>query len=189
MKLFLGVTPRHLKDNAQLKRVFSKLKRTVGEWAEPVRWTAPDMWHVTVLFLGEKPPEELPRIEKLLDRWLPPEGENSAELSFHGLGAFPSHDHGRILWVGVRENKAFFALQNSLEAAFVDAGLLSEPEKDFRPHLTLARFRHARHLKSLIDLSPKTHFGKEKLDELVLFESVSENHIPKYIPRFVKKIS
>ena len=187
MKLFLGVTARNLKANKQLKQVLSKLKRTVGEWDEPVRWTAPDMWHVTTLFFGERTPEELQKIEKILERWYP-EGP-ATELSFYGLGAFPSHDHGRVLWVGVRENKAFLALQSSLEQTFLEAGLIVEPERDFRPHMTLARFRHTRHLQSLIDLAPKTSFGKEPVQELVLFESVTENHMAKYIPRYVKRLS
>jgi 2'-5' RNA ligase len=188
MKLFVGVTPRGLKANGQLKQIYSKLKRTIGDWEEPVRWTPPDMWHVTVLFLGERSEEEVQRAEKLLDRWHPPAAQQ-LELSFHGLGAFPSSDHGRVLFVGVRENKAFFTLQDSLEQAFVDGGLITEPEKDFTPHLTLVRFRHTRHLQSLIDLGAKTKFGTEPLEELILFESVSENHIPKYIPRYVKKLS
>jgi len=188
MKLFLGLAPRNLQENGQLRQVFSKLKRTVGDWdsgREPVRWTPPDMWHVTVLFLGERPDADLKRIESLLENWEPPA---MTELSFYGLGAFPSHDQGRILWIGVRENKAFFALQNSLEEAFLQAGLLKAPDREFRPHLTLARFRHLRHLQSLIDLAPKTKFGTEPIDELVLFESVSQNHIPKYIPRYKKKL-
>jgi 2'-5' RNA ligase len=109
-------------------------------------------------------------------------------LSFQGLGAFPSFDQGRILWVGVKENKAFFTLQNSLEQTFVEGGIITELEETFKPHLTLVRFRHTRYLQSLIDLGGKTKFGDEPLQELILFESVSENHIPKYIPRFVKRL-
>jgi 2'-5' RNA ligase len=187
MKLFLGVTPKALKDNSQLKQVYGKLKRTVGEWEDPVRWTPPDMWHVTVLFLGEQPAENLARIEKRIDHWQPPPSPN--ELSFQGLGAFPSHDHGRVLWVGVRENKAFLQFQAALNQTFMEAGIATAPEHEFRPHLTLARFRHARHLKSLIELAPKTQFGREPAEELVLFESVVENHMAKYIPRFSKKLS
>jgi 2'-5' RNA ligase len=185
MRLFVGVTPKNLKNNQQLKQVYLKIKRTIGEWEEPVRFTPPDMWHVTVLFLGEKSAEDAKTIEKRLSDWNCPSG---IELSFAGLGAFPSHDAGRILWVGVRENKAFMSLQASLQHEFMEAGLLTQPEKEFRPHLTLARFRHTRHLQSLISLASKTNFGKEPLEELTLFESVSENHIPKYIPLFSKKI-
>lgn len=188
MKLFFGVKPKNLKSNGQLKAVYSKIKRTIGEWNDPVRWTPPDQWHVTVLFLGETPPEQLPKIESLVNNWTPPK---DIELSFSGLGAFPSNDHGRILWVGVRENKAFIQLQESFEEIFLSAGILDgrvSNDRGFKPHLTLARLRHARHLQSVIDLAPKTQFGKEALTELTLFESVTENHMPKYIPRFSKQL-
>jgi len=185
MKLFFGVKPKDLKSNGQLKSVYSKIKRTIGEWNDPVRWTQPDQWHVTVLFLGETAPEQLPKIESLLNNWSPPK---DIELSFAGLGAFPSKDHGRVLWVGVRENKALIQLQESLEEIFLSAGILAAPDREFKPHLTLARLRHARHLQSVIDLAPKTQFGKEALTELTLFESVTENHMAKYVPRLTKQL-
>ncbi len=185
MKLFIGVSPKNLKDNSRLKQVYSKIKRTVGGWEEPVRWTPPPMWHVTVLFLGQRTHEEYNRTEKWMDNWVP---HARTELSFYGLGAFPSATEGRVLWVGVRENKAFFELQNSLEQELIAQKLITGPEKEFRPHLTLARFRHTRHLQELISLGAKADFGTEPLDEVILFESVMNGQIPKYIPRFTKKL-
>lgn len=185
MRLFFGVKPKSLKDNVQLKTVYSKIKRTIGEWNDPVRFTPPDQWHVTVLFLGETDPHELEKIKSLVSAWEPP---RDIELSFSGLGAFPSDDHGRILWVGVRENKAFLRLQESLEEIFLSAGILKVSEREFKPHLTLARLRHARHLGSVIELARKTSFGKESLTELTLFESVTENHLPKYQALFSKPL-
>ena len=108
MRLFVGVTPKNLKENQRLRQVFSKIRRTLDEQQEPVRFTPPNMWHVTILFLGEMTQEECDRVIVLLDGWNAPA---SSELEFHGLGAFPDAAAGRVLWVGVRENKAFFELQ------------------------------------------------------------------------------
>jgi 2'-5' RNA ligase len=181
LKLFLGVKPQNLKENARLRQVFTKIKRTVDGWKEPVRWIRPDLWHVTVLFLGEKTEEEFAELTLKLQSWTPPAG---LTLSFQGLGGFPNVEQARVLWAGVRENKAFLALQNSVKEHLG----LGISEEESRPHLTLARFRHARHLKDLISLGAKTDFGEESISELILFESVMEANIPKYVPRFIKNL-
>lgn len=184
MRLFIGVKPQGLEDNPRLLQVFSKLKRTVGDWEDPVRWTSPALWHVTTLFFGNKSASECQSIIKVMDEFQ----AAPTELTFHGLGAFPDVEAARMLWVGVRKNQAFLDLQSSLEESLISLGLAGESTEAFTPHLTLARFRHTRHLGELISLAPKTDFGKYAVNELLLFESVLEGQIPKYIVRHHKPL-
>lgn len=178
MTFFIGVKPKGLQNNARLKQVVGKLKRTVKGWEEPVRWTQPSMWHVTVLYLGPRSKDDLEQIVRRLDQWQP---TGTIELSLRGLGAFPQPEAGRVLWVGVRENRVFRQLHETLRTILTDYS--SDSEMEFRPHLTLMRFRNARHLQSLLSLAAKTEFGDYEIEELILFESVIENNIAKYIPR------
>lgn len=185
MRLFVAVTPKNLKENQRLTKIYSKIRRTLGDREEPVRFTPPNMWHVTVTFLGEQTQTQCNQTIELLKAWEPRE---KFELEYHGLGAFPDVKEGRVLWVGVRKNQAFFDLQQSLEETFIKAGILEKPDREFKPHLTLVRFRHLRNLNSLIQLGAKADFGSEPIEDLVLFESVTQGSIPKYVPKFTKSL-
>jgi 2'-5' RNA ligase len=185
VKLFVAVTPKNLKENSRLKSVYPKIRRTLGDREEPVRFTPPNMWHVTVSFLGEMESSDCDRVIGALEGWTP---SKKSELEFHGLGGFPDAAAGRVLWVGVRENKAFLELQSSLENELLALKLLRQPSQEFHPHLTLVRFRHTRNLQPLIQLAAKIDFGREPIEDLILFESVTQGQIPKYIPRYVKRL-
>ncbi len=55
----------------------------------------------------------------------------------------PDHrSRARVVWIGVRASQGFLDLQASLEAHLRSFGIEHEPQPDrpFRPHLTLARF-------------------------------------------------
>jgi 2'-5' RNA ligase len=68
-------------------------------WPE-LRWTAPELWHVTLAFLGEVPERVLPSLEIRLARAAgrhPP-----MTLRFAAAGAFPSAGRANVLWLGLR---------------------------------------------------------------------------------------
>ena len=50
------------------------------------------------------------------------------------------------------------------------------------------RFRHFRNLQPLIQLAAKADFGKEPIESLILFESVMQGQVTKYIPKYVKRL-
>ena len=172
---FIAVVPNGLDKNHELKILLGKLKRTVEEREITARWVAPNLWHVTLAFLGN----EAGPVEEAFFGWKPSIGE--VELRLQGLGAFPSADEGRVLWVGVRENQAFLDLQASLLAHLRDCAVAFEG-REFNPHLTLARFRNMMNLNSLVDLGGRRKFGDYKIAEVVLFESALQGNIIKYVP-------
>jgi len=172
--------PKGLKQNADLLKLLGKMKRTLKDRGQEVRWTPPDFWHVTLQFLGEMTDTD-DRVQKVLSDWSP--RSSCLELSLQGLGAFPADDAARVLWVGVQASQEFLDLQSELTARLEATGLVLQ-DREFKPHLTLARFRQMISVRDLIELGGRKHFGTYPIGELVLFDSVLQGQIIKYVPRF-----
>ena len=86
-------------------------------------------YHLTLAFLGECAPGDVPALKRVMD------GCRAApmELTLAQTGCF-----GDTLWRGVRAPQTLAALQGSLTDALERAGFRTE-RRPFRPHLTLAR--------------------------------------------------
>jgi len=101
------------------------------------RGPAPE--HLTLLFLGEVPRE---RTAHLLEA-LAPVGASTApfDATLEGVGAFPTRERPRVVWVGATEGAA----ELTRLAARVREALAGEGTPDrhdaFAPHLTLFRVR------------------------------------------------
>lgn len=186
-RYFIGIKPLGLETNEQLVRVFSKIKKTLNQWDEPVRFSSPALWHVTILFLGELSIAEADKVQRLLEQWHPPA---KTHLEFAGLGAFPSEEEARVIWVGVRKSQALIDLQASFERLLLEHGLYhASKTQSFVPHVTLARLRNSRNVKEITSLGRRTRFGKLMIEEVTLFESVLQGQMPKYVPKFSRPLS
>lgn len=100
------------------------------------RHAAPD--HLTLRFLGEVDPAIVPGIEGALR----PVANSHApfDLRLEGVGAFPSRERPRVVWVGATDGA------DALRTLARDAGVALRPfggaeEDRFVPHLTLFRVR------------------------------------------------
>jgi 2'-5' RNA ligase len=103
------------------------------------RLTAPERVHLTLKFLGEVPPEDLPRATSALERVGQQGGPFDATVS--GFGVFPSTRRARILWAGIGQGaEEFVALARAVEDLLEPEGFARE-DKPFVPHLTLGRAR------------------------------------------------
>jgi 2'-5' RNA ligase len=188
---FIAVVPEGLNENLELKQLMGKLKRTINQREQVVRWVAADLWHVTLVFLGEFAPASIEAeqasasLREFLQDWRP--AIAGVTLRLQGLGAFPRVEEARVLWIGVQENQEFLDLQRDLQEQLVAAGF-ALGEREFNPHLTLARFRNMSNVNDLVKLGGRKHFGDYKVGELILFDSVLEGNILKYSPVYRKKL-
>jgi len=103
------------------------------------KWIEPDNMHVTLRFVGDIDARTADEFCDLLaairTRPFP--------VSIRGVGIFGGRDP-HILWAGVEADAELDALYRANERAARAAGL--EPDtRAFRPHVTLARMRRARH--------------------------------------------
>lgn len=135
MSLFLAAVPPEptrvwLADRA------AELRTAVGEHA---RWVRASKLHATLCFYGTPDP---PRRAEVLERVRPAVGRH-LDLSGTGLGAFPSLERARVLWVGLKDERQV------LHAVAREARLDWVEDRPFVPHCTLARFPRVRRLSGL----------------------------------------
>lgn len=101
-------------------------------------WSPVENLHVTTKFIGEWPEERLPEMARVLDG-LPKPG--SVEIAVRGLGWFPNARNPRVFWAGIESSDALRTLARETDRAAARLGVVSE-EREFHPHLTLARRRN-----------------------------------------------
>ncbi|MGW4641067.1 RNA 2',3'-cyclic phosphodiesterase [Sphaerisporangium sp. NPDC004334] len=135
MRLFVALSP----PPEALAEVAAALEPHRDGWPE-LRWVAPELWHITMSFLGEVSGEVVPELSARLARAA---GRHPAmRLSFGAAGAFSSPARAKVVWLGVYGGgPGLSRLAASLAAGARRAGAGPPDDKPFRPHLTLARAR------------------------------------------------
>ncbi|SFR76080.1 2'-5' RNA ligase [Marinobacter daqiaonensis] len=99
------------------------------------RWQSRDQLHLTLLFLGQVEPERVPSVVTGMDG-LPLE---AFSLRLRGTGCFGDPEKPRNLWAGVAPEAPVAALHQEVDRRMQGCGFAPET-RDFRPHVTLARF-------------------------------------------------
>ena len=120
-------------------RAFVAVEIPSPEGAVP-RSAAPE--HLTLLFLGEVPPERVSGIVTTLT----PVAATVApfNLTLEGVGAFPSPDRPRVVFVGATEGASELGeLARRVREGLLPEGAAARAET-FVPHFTLFRVRSAR---------------------------------------------
>lgn len=129
--------------------------------------------HLTLRFLGDLADGAVPEVARVLG----PVARGSAPfpVELAGVGAFPSSDRPRVVWVGVREGRAALVdfAGRVADALTPFAGPAERGE--FVPHLTLFRVRspadRARARALLDGDRPPPEPRTVRVTEFVLFES------------------
>lgn len=104
-----------------------------------VRWVRAEALHLTLVFLGERPIDQVELISRAM---VAAAAERQPfVLAVGGNGCFPSADRARVLWTGLTGDiDALIALQHAVLTALTGAKL-AEADARFSPHLTLGRVR------------------------------------------------
>lgn len=131
----------------ELRDAAAGLKRHLDAAADMLRWVPPGNLHFTLKFLGEIAEQRLAKVTEaardVARRTAP------FTISLTGAGAFPSMRRPQVVWVGVGEGaEALIALARGLDRALHRLKFPRE-RRPFRPHLTVARAKHARPLPDL----------------------------------------
>jgi 2'-5' RNA ligase len=122
-------------------------------------------------FLGERSADFVEALRHDLDR-LVPGSHDCLDLSLEGVGAFPSVDRPRVLWVGIRPNPAATRLYHTVEDACAALGVPRE-ERAFHPHVTIGRVRPAARVAGLPALSAGVSVvARDRVCRLDVMESV-----------------
>lgn len=114
----------------------------VGEEAAAGRAERSAPQHLTLRFLGEIDPARVAAISEALEPAV--RDVSPFTLTLDGVGAFPSIDRPRVVWIGVTLGAdRIRELAARVAQALGNIGFASERE-EFVPHLTLLRVRSPR---------------------------------------------
>ena len=101
-------------------------------------WSPADNLHVTTKFIGEWPEE---RIGEIKDSLVTVPKPGPILIAIRGLGWFPNERNPRVFWAGIESGDELRRLAHDTEQALAALGVPVE-DRDFSPHLTLARRRN-----------------------------------------------
>lgn len=112
-----------------------------------VKWVDAHNMHLTLVFLGETPPDKVRLVQAVLN--VAAAAHPPFSLQPTHLGCFPSQARPRTIWAGLGgEVQVAQSLKKSLDAGLEPLGW--QPEKrPFAPHLTLGRVKDERGRVSL----------------------------------------
>jgi 2'-5' RNA ligase len=105
-----------------------------------LQWTAPEKLHITTTFIGEWPEARLEELHAALHHVK----SEPFPISVQGLRWM----NKRVLCAGIQETRALAALASSTAATLASIGVPIE-DREYHPHLTLARRRHSGRLPQL----------------------------------------
>lgn len=123
MRTFIAIElPKEIKD--YLKGLEDKLRLSGAD----VKWVKPENIHLTLKFLGEIGEKQLAAVEGILIDTA--NAHCAFAIKLCSLGAFPSLNSARVIWVGIdKGDEETKAIASTLE------------EKEFSSHITIGRLK------------------------------------------------
>ena len=110
-----------------------------------IRWVPVNNIHLTLMFLGDVPQDRMNLLSQNLYQELA--SRHRFDISFGGLGVFPSVKKPNVLWVGIKFPPELKEIRDGIQARMENLGFERE-NRPFSPHLTIGRFRRNISLKN-----------------------------------------
>jgi len=154
----------------EVRRAIAGLIGRLQKTCRGARWVRPESIHVTLKFIGETPPEQVERIRELLTGVQSPA---AVEINFRGTGFFPNANRPRVFWAGIEASPNLADLAAEIEGRLEKLGIARE-SREFKPHLTLARFNSPVGLSGLlaaVTTEGAVEFGRGSWREFHLYQS------------------
>lgn len=143
--------------------------RSLTTDAFEARWTPPEKYHVTLRFIGEVTEE---RAETIADA-LREVRAAPVTLRPRGLTAFPSRRKPRVLVVSLEKTPALSSLYQAVEEALEAVGVSPE-DRDYHPHLTIARLKqaHPENVHAYLRAQESLEIDPLPVEQFHLYESI-----------------
>lgn len=162
MRLFVGI-PLAEETREELAALEARLRAK----APKLRWSKPELWHVTLQFLGHASAEQYEAVAARL-------GEVHAAPVPIELEQLSCFERAGVLHVGVLLTPQLMALQQRVTQASGECGFAPE-ERAYQPHITLARSRSNEDRRRVAELAKNLtrspQFTRFVAHAFVLYES------------------
>ena len=133
-------------------------------------WSPGEHLHVTIKFIGEWPEARIEEMNRALAA-MPRTG--LIEIAVRGLGWFPNDRNPRVFWAGIEAGPELPTLAHDTGQSLAALGVPVE-DREFHPHLTLARRRNPvpldRLRKELAEIA-SSDFGSFRAESFFLYLS------------------
>ena len=139
----------------------------------------PENIHLTMKFLGEVDEDKISDITKRLEFLSDLQG---FDISLKGVGTFPNMNYIRVIWVGMGEGAdRITTIHSEIDRKLNELNF--KKDKNFHPHLTIARVKFLKKKEELRDILQKNSardFGSFKADRIELMQSRLSPRGPEY---------
>lgn len=156
-----------------------KWQKDLSKFSHEAVLVHPENIHLTLAFLGEIPSSKIERVFRNLSAF-PPIDPFTIQLK--GFGLFPHARRPRVLWVRIKPCPPLEDLSVKLNASLKAIGV-PLPQRAFKPHLTLARFRVSRlrpEIKNYFSADSLTALDPIIVQGFSFFESILKPEGPTY---------
>lgn len=168
MRLFIGIDIPE-----DIQKTIQEIQKNLESPFAGLRFTKDN--HITLKFLGEVSEERLEYIKKYLKntKFKP------FELKTSQIGVFPNKQYIKVVWLGLQENKQLLNLQKSIDNALES---YFPKEKNFIPHITLARVKFVKDKPSFVKKIENIQVPESswQVSEFRLYRSILTPEGPEY---------
>lgn len=152
---------------SRLVAVQSYLAKTGNQ----LKLVEPENLHLTIKFLGEIQEEKVPEIVEEMKKAV--SGISPFEIHIAGVGVFPDQHYVRVVWAGVSAGgERVVEIQRKIDTGLNSIGF--SPERDFHPHITLARVKFIRERAKFMEFlkeAQKADFGVTRVEAILVKQS------------------
>ena len=161
---------------AAVQAALGDLAGQLAPQSQGVKWVKPQSLHLTLRFLGDTAPDQVPALAAGLDAIAAQ--QPAFPLRLGALGACPNLQKARVLWVSLEDGSEHLPkLKQAVENLALSLGW--EPEtQEFKPHLTLGRVREGGSVSQEVPVIPPLAF---QADQIELIESRLKPSGPQYL--------
>ncbi len=138
--------------------------------ARGAKWVRPEGIHITLKFIGWFDDDRVAELQECLARI---SHRPAIPIAFRNFGFFPNERRPRVFFVGIEAGKELAALAAEIETQLAALKTPKE-EREFTPHLTLARFKTNEgvpQMQKMLASMPRD-FGSMNAMEFHLYQSV-----------------
>ena len=152
MRLFIAIEIPE-----EIKEYIVKIQKNIDATTNKIRFVNPNQIHLTLKFLGEVQPNNLEDIKNNLKKiTLKP-----FSVVLDKIGVFPSENYIRVIWIGLKPEEPVLELQRNIDE---ELKKLFKKEKDYKPHLTLARVKYIEDKKEFVEKLKNINIENKKID-------------------------
>lgn len=165
MRAFLAVDV-----DPNLTYKITEIQKKVADVSPNVKMVEQENLHFTFKFLGDITPDKQETIIEMAEENI--KDYSPFNITIKGMGAFPSMDYIRVIWLGVEHPGAFSKVQKELDNEFNNLGF--KKERSYIPHLTIGRVKGAQNkdeLQTLVEELKDIEIGTMTIDRLTLKKS------------------